>query len=151
MRIIVCSDMHGRDEMLWALQAEYPSVDGFVFLGDGLRDFERASQSPRRFHLAVRGNCDYASDSPLDIIQNFDGVRTLMTHGHMYNAKLTLENLISTARVSGCSLVLYGHTHRQKITEQDGVTLLCPGALSDGRFAILTIVNGKIDIELKTT
>ncbi len=149
MKIIVCADMHGRAELLDLLLAENKRADGFVFLGDGAGDFLRAPQSALQFHLCVKGNCDLGVEAPVSIVQGFEGIKVLMTHGHLFGAKQGAGGLIAEAKRQGCALVLYGHTHTQKITEADGVTLLCPGALSNYKYAILEIKNGKIDIQLK--
>jgi predicted phosphodiesterase len=46
-------------------------------------------------------------------------------------------------------MVLYGHTHFPVLKEEEGVFIMNPGALKDGRYGVITIENGKIKGTLK--
>lgn len=109
-----------------------------VFCGDGLRDI-----LPNRAHfeqvLAVRGNCDW---SPFPGIQaqataRFHGLTVLVAHGHHHRVKRDTNALLYAALQAQATVVCYGHTHIPKGVWQKGVLLLNPGALQDGRYALL--------------
>lgn len=139
MRLAVFSDSHGDTATLhWAMEqaAKMGKIDAFIFLGDGAEDFEQCRSlmdrlNPRALLFRVRGNNDYfPPDMPIELVYSFGGVKTFMTHGHRYQAKMTDDCLVHAARQRECRLCLYGHTHHARVEEKDGVLLVNPGALS---------------------
>ena len=90
------------------------------------------------------------------MILDLDGTRVLMIHGHQYPMFNVVERLIYKAREEDCKLVLYGHTHIYKVTQFEDIVLVNPGSIhhnrdgSDPSYAIVTIENGKIEVEHKT-
>ena len=73
-----------------------------------------------------------------------------VSHGHEVGAKpITL-----VAAYGDTHVIVYGHTHRELITEMDGVLVVNPGAAGARRFdlmpcvAIMTIDEGKPSVEL---
>jgi putative phosphoesterase len=102
--------------------------------------------------FAVRGNTDPPSDSrlALQIDRDFGGVRVHVSHGHEVGAP-TPARLLERY---GADVIVYGHTHKQLITHVDGRLVVNPGAAGARRFNIapcvarLTIVDGKVDVEL---
>lgn len=140
MRIIVVSDTHGLYSRLHAVIMRNLKADAFIHLGDGEEECDLLMRNfPEivpRFHY-VKGNCDYGSQAP--IFKTLDiapGHRIFATHGHRYGVNFDLGTLITTAKENGCDIALYGHTHVQKSTYEDGVHILNPGSAScprDGR------------------
>lgn len=150
MKICVCSDSHGNYYGLQELiDREKPRY--VYFLGDGERDWGQVDLSWDTAFAAVSGNCDFLSMEPPFRKFELGGKKIFMTHGHMYGAKQGLHGLVQQATQCNADLVLYGHTHQQKL-EQIGNTLyLCPGSMnsSENRYAIVTIdENHGIDIAL---
>ena len=101
---------------------------------------------------AVRGNTDEIDNPRLPESRELliSGVRVHLSHGHEVGAKpITL-----IAAYGDASVIVYGHTHRELITEADGVLVVNPGAAGARRFdlmpcvAIMTIENGKPSVEL---
>ena len=63
-----------------------------------------------------------------------------------------LRTLTYQAKEAGADIALFGHTHYQHLSENDGVTLLNPGTIGYGyycSYAVLNIENGEFNIELK--
>jgi putative phosphoesterase len=101
---------------------------------------------------AVRGNTD-RFDSPRlpesrDLV--ISGVKVHVSHGHEVGAKpITLM-----AAYGDADVIVYGHTHRELITEVEGKLIVNPGAAGARRFAlmpcvaIMAIADGKPSIEL---
>jgi putative phosphoesterase len=101
---------------------------------------------------AVRGNTDPIDNPRLPESRRLEisGVKVHISHGHEVGAKpITLM-----AAYGDADVIVYGHTHRELITEDEAVLLVNPGAAGARRFALLpcvaimTIVEGKPTVEL---
>lgn len=143
------SDTHGlvRPEVFTALQGvELILHAGDV--GDGVLE-ELSAIAPVD---AVLGNTDPAGDSRLkeQIDRVIGGVRIHVSHGHEVGSP-TPERL--AARYDA-DVVVYGHTHQQKVTRLDGRLFVNPGAAGARRFKLqpsvarLTIVDRQPRIEI---
>ncbi len=148
MRALIFSDSHGDEENLrWMaeLMSRRGPVNAYVHCGDGAQDFERVENylltlSPQARIYGVRGNCDYfVHDVPDQRVMRLGTVNVLITHGHLYGVKTTLSLLPRPAKELGCSVVLFGHTHRPTLEERDGILLMNPGTAQRGYAALLTI------------
>ena len=148
MRALIFSDSHGDEENLrWMaeLMSRRGPVDAYVHCGDGAQDFERVENylltlSPQVRIYGVRGNCDYfVHDVPDQRVMRLGTVNVLITHGHLYGVKTTLSLLPRPAKELGCSVALFGHTHRPTLEERDGILLMNPGTAQRGYAALLTI------------
>lgn len=130
MKYIVLSDSHGNKEGVEKLLSSVEH-DGVIFAGDGLVDFDN-------YHgdiMMVRGNCDFFSKVGTIIIKEICGVKVLITHGHLYNAKSGMGGLISVAKESGARLVIFGHTHIPYYEEIEGITFVNPGTFKKSIFS----------------
>ncbi len=138
-RIIAVSDSHGAAESLreaLALAASKGKIDYFVFLGDGLSDWEAVksalqSKFPQTQWVAVRGNNDFRGSLPSLAEWTVHGRKIMAAHGHEFHVKLGPQTLCYAARERQASVALYGHTHSPCLEEAYGVLLLNPGALSN--------------------
>ena len=79
MKVILVSDTHRNTEVLDYLRRTYPDADAFVHCGDLEIPFERAAD-----FIAVRGNMDFDPQYPWERVEEFEGNRVLITHGHGY-------------------------------------------------------------------
>ena len=154
MKIAVFSDTHGdAGRMLRAARELRP--DALVHLGDGERDAGKlAKEFPETPLYLVRGNCDYSSAAPDELVVEFGSVRALLCHGHRYAVDWgRLDSLVYAAQEKGCSLVLFGHTHSPENTEIGGVRLVNPGTAAQGRtpsFALVEVFdNGGVTAEIR--
>lgn len=118
MRLLVCSDIHGRGDRLQALLRLHPNADALLFLGDGIRDLpDSVYASCQRLFAGVRGNCDplwsHASNFSFsqELLFNLGAYTVMMTHGHLHNVKSGTDDAIRHAVSRGADLLLYGHTH----------------------------------------
>ena len=145
MKILVFSDSHGAySKMERALEA-HPDADMIFFLGDGLRDADKLFDEYKSIpHVAVRGNCDFASsfggESYLDE-QTVDlgEIRVFACHGHKYNVKSSELGLWLRAKEKEVDLALFGHTHQPYERCYEGVRLFNPGSIGQGSFGVIYV------------
>lgn len=146
MKLLVLSDSHGRIGLIQEI-IEKESYDKLIFLGDGLRDFEYINDEKC---IKIAGNCDLFSIEQKEVRLKIEDVQLLATHGHLYRAKLGPFGLIKEARARQVDLLLYGHTHEQKIEIIDGVKFVNPGSVANGKYAIIEIIGNQTTVELKS-
>lgn len=154
MTLLVFSDSHGRLAPMEKVRAAV-KPDAVLFLGDGLHEFERLSETDpgSTLYLAVRGNCDlFASDIPTERLFEWEGIRILMLHGHTRYVKHGTEALLAYGREVGADLILYGHTHRAECRylsfEDASLYLVNPGSIGasyeEAGYACIEIKNKQI-------
>jgi putative phosphoesterase len=143
------SDTHGlvRPEVFGALEGvELILHAGDV--GDGVLD-ELAAIAPIE---AVYGNTDPVDDPRLaqSIERTIGGVRIHVSHGHELGSP-TPERLMAKY---DADVIVYGHTHQQKVVELNGRLVVNPGAAGQRRFklkpsvALLTIERGVAGVRI---
>lgn len=150
MRFVIASDTHGRTDKLIELQMKEPA-DRYLFAGD-LCDEPKVAGP----WAMVQGNNDHylGSTLPKAIVIDAGKHKILMTHGHLQGYYDRTKKLAKLARDNGCDILVYGHTHRPEITEQDGVLILNPGSLSRPRsplgctYMTLDIDDDKVDPQI---
>lgn len=127
IKIVTVSDTHGNRRFLDGLDGIFAESDIIIHLGDTSADgaYLRARYPDKTY--IVNGNCDAARLGEDEIVKELDGVKILMCHGHRYSVKHTLSKLAERAKKLGCTVALYGHTHRAREDELDGITLVNPG------------------------
>lgn len=130
MKILVVSDTHGRHTNLDKILRTAGEIDMFVHLGD-LEDGE--------FYIDVivecekhiiGGNNDYFSGLPMEEEFYIGPNKVFITHGHQYSVSYEKESIKRAGRARGASLVMFGHTHKPYLEEEDGLTILNPGSVS---------------------
>lgn len=101
---------------------------------------------------AVYGNTDTPGDPRLReaIDRTIGGVSIHVSHGHEVGSPTPARLLERYA----AQVIVYGHTHRQLVTQVDGRIVINPGAAGARRFnlepsvARLTIAAGQASVEL---
>lgn len=148
MKIIVVSDSHYDRAALSSLAediARRGDMDALIHLGDVESDAQWLKEHLNCPVYSVPGNCDLNFRDPAERVLTLDGVSMLICHGHTLRVKYTLDALCYRAQEMGVSLALFGHTHAPCLRlENDGILLLNPGALRDGRYALLETENGQL-------
>ncbi|MDR3313216.1 MAG: YfcE family phosphodiesterase [Oscillospiraceae bacterium] len=139
MRILVCSDSHGRGAKLLLAAKQQPTAEIIVFLGDGEAESEYLLRLPGKTVHRVCGNCDFGSQLPGWELFTAQGKRVLCTHGHLAQVKWGLASLRDTAHERGVQLALFGHTHTPLLAYEDGVYLFNPGSVAEGSFGFVDI------------
>ena len=131
MRILVLSDTHGRrdgmEELLTTEDAR--TADWLVHCGDiGRSDEEWLRRAFSGAVTIVEGNNDFFTDLPRQLVVEREGHRFLILHGQrQVHGGLVLFRY--TALENNCDIVLFGHTHKPLIEEDDGIWYINPGSL----------------------
>lgn len=141
MRLLVLSDSHGRKNNLLKIVEMHPEADAVIFLGDGAGDIDYVKGfHPELRYYCVGGNCDFGLPFEEFRLERFGGKIVYITHGHHEYVKFTLATLLEKAHQSGASIALYGHTHVPDTKNEDGILLLNPGSVADGKYAMIDIL-----------
>lgn len=151
-KIAVISDSHGGKVRLDMFRriAEEEKFDAIIHCGDGASDAKWLAKNLPTEVKFVAGNCDFFGKEPRELVCSFDRVRLLAVHGDLYDVKWDLTRLSYYAEEKCVSVALFGHTHQPFAGYVGGAMLVNPGALKDGRYAVLQIENGQAVPFLKT-
>ena len=157
MKILIVSDTHGHEENLERVVEKVGKIDCLLHLGDveGQEDYIEALVSCP-VHI-VAGNNDFFSELPREIVVTIGDYRILMTHGHYYGVSMGHEEIVEKTKAKDCQAVIYGHTHRPVVEEEDGILVINPGSLTfprqQGRrpsYAVMDVEEGKdLQVEIK--
>lgn len=157
-KYLICSDIHGREDILrFVVQKEKP-LDGVIVAGDLQLEAHEIENIIRkeipRFDLyMVCGNCDRytftAAQLPPFLAFDLSGHhKVLLTHGHLFPGRAPHSVMGMTALQKHCDILIYGHTHRAVDTTENGIRFINGGALMRGEYAILTL-NDDESIEVR--
>ena len=130
MRIGVFSDTHGDISAARRFRKSLAPLDYVFHLGDCVPDAQRLGKLFSCPVYAVRGNCDFRSEEPLERIVDLGGKRFLLLHGHQY---YYFDALLYRGEEAHADMVLHGHTHVPDLSADGARLLLNPGSLSRPR------------------
>jgi len=152
MKILVCSDSHGKDELLEAIIKENADLDAFIFLGDGCDDVQYLQEKglvpelDDKPVLMVWGNVDDESLAPKNLIgEELFGHKFYIAHGYNERCKHGIENFLTRCMFSRCDIGLFGHTHHPFYRRFAKVHLFNPSAVINGEYGVITINGDSID------
>ena len=153
MKVLVFSDSHGASGLVEEMLRKEKDCSTVFFLGDGIDEAEKMKDryKDKKFIL-VKGNNDWYSQTDTEAYKYIDGLTIMSCHGHKFNVRFSLRSLIDSAESVRANIVLYGHTHKNGMYN-DPVTGICainPGALCEGKYAVLTVEKGTFDVEFKS-
>ena len=131
MKVLIVSDTHGREQNLAEALEQTGPIDQLIHLGDvegGAEHIrELAGDAPAAI---IAGNNDFFCDLPNERIFTLGGHRIFMTHGHGYFVHSGTLYLKREARKKGADIVMFGHTHKPCMEEDNELLVLNPGSLS---------------------
>ena len=142
-KICLISDSHGNKEKVEDLLID-SKFDYVFFMGDGLRDLRDVDSDNIK---KVCGNCDFFSDEANTLFVNLADKKIMITHGHIYKAKLTKLLMVNYAKQNNAQIVCYGHTHMQNDEIIDNVQIINPGSLKSGQYAVMTIDKDLVKVD----
>lgn len=112
MKILVVSDTHGNDSILFDLYKQYPNMDYYLHAGDS-----QSSSMAIYPYDSILGNCDFYYFDRLRKIYTPKGY-ILMKHFPTINSK----------EMEDVKFFIHGHTHRYELKEENGLIIICPGS-----------------------
>lgn len=131
MKVLIVSDTHGREQNLAEALKQTGPIDQLIHLGDvegGAEHIrELAGDAPAAI---IAGNNDFFCDLPNERLFTLGGHRIFMTHGHGYFVHSGTLYLKREARKKGADIVMFGHTHKPYMEEDNELLVLNPGSLS---------------------
>lgn len=127
MKYLVVSDNHSDREILNTLFTQYRgNVDAIFHCGDSELD----SDDPLWVGVhKVRGNCDFDTGYPEELVINTGEDVVYMTHGHLVDVKTSMLPITLKAKEVGANIILFGHTHVLGVEKHEGILYLNPGSI----------------------
>ncbi|MGN1372805.1 MAG: YfcE family phosphodiesterase [Candidatus Coproplasma sp.] len=144
--VIVVSDSHGNRTAIEKLYPLFYECDYIIHLGDTSSDGQLIKKAYGHKVYLLNGNCDFVKLGQDELVLEIEGVKILACHGDRYGVKYGYDKLAYRAEELGCSVALFGHTHRATELQSGGVTLFNPGTLSrysENSYLYLVVNNGK--------
>ena len=144
MRILMISDSHGRTENVELILEKEGNFDLILHAGDGSEDFDYIGDRFRCRVTGVKGNCDLFSREPSVLNIDIEGKLIHIEHGNRlpyFNEK----DIFDFAEGNRYDVVMYGHTHIQKILDRNGRWIINPGSISRPRDGAPSYVIMKTD------
>lgn len=140
------SDSHRATGNLFEIVEKHiKATDLFIFLGDGENDFDDVlALYPDLKYERVSGNCDWYSTYPLYKSITAQGKKIFFSHGHPFHVKFGYDEIIRAARAENADICLFGHTHNQYTNYDDGLYIMNPGAVRDGKYGMIDITKSGI-------
>ena len=155
MNIIVFSDSHGHTRNMISTLQKHPDIEYVLHLGDYGTDISEVQEfNPTLLTDAVQGNNDKKKIYQLEKVIILAGKKILITHGHNYNVRRNLTQLVNKGLQENFSAILFGHTHEPFIKTIEGILLVNPGSIFSQRdflgstYAILTVTKDGISAEI---
>ncbi|HZH62924.1 MAG TPA: metallophosphoesterase [Metabacillus sp.] len=150
MKILIMSDSHGlTSEILDIKNRHQGEVDLMLHCGDSELPNDCKELSGFK---GVKGNCDFGSSLPNEVIEDLNGTTLYMTHGHLYNVKMSLMSLKYRAIETNAKIACFGHSHIANAEMIDGVLLINPGSIRlpvlrrQKTYAILELENDRANV-----
>lgn len=130
MRILIVSDTHRHNENYFKLLEKWKHLDMVIHCGDVEGGEYALTESADCPVLMVSGNNDFFSQLPREQEIDIENYRVWITHGHNYLVSMGPERIQQEARARGVDVVIYGHTHRPFLEQEEDLITLNPGSLS---------------------
>jgi len=153
---LIFSDSHGNIDKLLDVVKRYPKAEAVFHLGDVEGDTDRVRHCTSYPVYMVRGNCDYISDLPQQIVTSFAGKKIGMCHGHRYLNYGGVDTFRYWALEQQVDIAMFGHTHVPFLEQSSNLTLVNPGSISRPRqtgfiptYAVMEIDDkGEVSIQI---
>lgn len=153
VNIAIISDTHDDIGMVKHV-LERDKIDYVIHLGDNYEDVSRIlTEYPNLKLFYIKGNHDDEMVTPAEALFEICGLKIYATHGHLFDSKTDHSGMIERGRSFGADIVLFGHSHIQKVFEKDGMIVINPGSLSESRdkniagsYVLLQILEDRVNV-----
>ncbi|MDK2920303.1 MAG: uncharacterized protein PWQ37_3036 [Candidatus Petromonas sp.] len=155
MKLGIISDSHGDTINLEKAVKAMGHIDILIHAGDTYND---AMYLKEKFDLevvGVKGNTDLFSNGVSETTFKLRGKKILLTHGHKYGIKYSLDKLYYKSLELNADIVIFGHSHIPCYLEENGVIFINPGSVSRPRggsgpsYAIMEIKADGVEVKIQ--
>lgn len=130
MRILIVSDTHRKNDNYFRVLQKMKKLDMVIHCGDVEGSEYALSEAADCPVLMVSGNNDFFTQLPREQELNIGDYKVWVTHGHNYLVSLGTERIKQEAKARGVQIVMFGHTHRPCLEQDDELIAVNPGSLS---------------------
>lgn len=130
MKILIISDTHYlRKNELKKFFKQFSCIHNIIHCGDIYLGFQPGDFTNM---YICKGNNDFA-DIPRFMHFTIDGIRFLITHGHINNYAYKPQTMKELLKEYPSDIICFGHTHVPYYHKDHEITMINPGSLSLGR------------------
>lgn len=124
-KVLILSDSHGLTNEISEIRKQH-HIQHVIHCGDSELEMDHPVLEDMTI---VRGNCDF--DAKLQHIERLeiDGLHFFITHGHIYDVGINLQNLYDDASRNDAQVVCYGHTHVAGAEKLGDILFVNPGSI----------------------
>lgn len=141
MIVGIMSDTHGAKADIERAVRLIPDADCWLHAGDYSQDADYLAKLAGKKVYAAMGNCDgYDTPAKIDEYVTLGNRHIWITHGHHYDVKHTVRELVYWAEQYEADIVVYGHTHIPKIEKIGKKYFVNPGSAKYGKTCIKLII-----------
>ncbi len=152
MKFLLFSDSHNATNGMDLAIEKHKEICHIIHCGDMADDIEylRCVYGNTHSICGVCGNNDFHAYDPYFRVFSCNGYKLFITHGHKEHVKESLHFLEQTVKNNGCTIGVFGHTHKQLLSKEDGLIMINPGSIGHMRqeYAILDIKEKAVDVKL---
>lgn len=141
MTFLITSDVHGKYERLKSVIEKHNHITHHLNAGDMVLN---PNQYLNHHIITVKGNNDFGVDLPYIRIIDLEGIKIMLTHGHLEYVKFGLDKLKLKAKLHQVDLVVFGHTHERYLMVEENIMFINPGALGDYQRSYAIYQDGQV-------
>lgn len=143
MRVLVLSDSHGNGLNVRNAILREKSADVIIHLGDGADDVLLCPEAVgERRVILLKGNVDSEYFGAQRLISTRIGEAVIFAcHGDKYGVRGDTQGFEAAARVEKADIALFGHTHMPYYRYDSGLHIVNPGAVKNGDYAVIEILD----------
>lgn len=135
MRLGIISDTHGNKISIRQSIAAAGSVAMWLHAGDYCTDGQLLAELTGLPVVTAAGNCDgRGATAKIDEFLDIGGKKIWLTHGHRYDVKYGLDELLYWGRQYQTDIIVYGHTHIPIVKWHDNIMIFNPGSAGEPRY-----------------
>ncbi|MFB5662912.1 metallophosphoesterase family protein [Alteribacillus sp. HJP-4] len=145
MKCLILSDSHGsQQELQEVIDRHIDEMDAVFHCGDSEL---RASSPVWKGAFVVEGNCDIPGEFQEYLTKEVKGINVMVTHGHLYNVKMTNVPLSYKAEEEEAAIACFGHSHIAEAFQENKVIFINPGSLllprgrREQTYAVVSVVD----------
>lgn len=150
MKLLIVSDSHGLVEQLQSIIKRHKDeVQKIIHCGDSELD---VNEDVLKNVMIVKGNCDWHNQFPNEELIQIGNEKLYITHGHLYNVKMSYVPLSYRAEEVGATIVCFGHSHVATAFMENNIIYINPGSIHYPRkikaktYVICEVVDDEVQV-----